>query len=309
MQKNAVSLQYYAIVTIKMKNILNLPKFSLLEEPQLAEEAVKSFETRYEVRITIHDRGGLLFNEAGQPFLPGRHHHEHPFCQTGRYSIPGWNKNCLEDCAVGVESIAAREMRPFLHSCWKGGLEVVTPIERNGILALVIYGGVFQAEADTEFLPGEYRQLPVPSPERLRELAVAMQILGRTLLEAALDCRHTQESLQGRKGEINQYITDHAHLPVKLTELSRKLNLSPSRTSHLVTKLFGLPFQSLLLQERMGRARNLLLSSDYPLKQIAQNTGFASEFYFNRAFREFYGLPPGEYKRKMSNDLRIENFQ
>ena len=54
--------------------------------------------------------------------------------------------------------------------------------------------------------------------------------------------------------------------------------------------------------ERMTRARNLLLSTEYPLKTIAQATGFSNEFYFSRCFRDFYGMPPGEYRRK--NPLR-----
>ena len=85
---------------------------------------------------------------------------------------------------------------------------------------------------------------------------------------------------------------------MSLEDLAERMNLSPSRTSHLVRKFFGYSFQELVMIERMTRARNLLLSTEYPLKAIAQATGFSNEFYFSRCFRDFYGMPPGEYRRK-----------
>ncbi len=263
-----------------------LSKLTLRDDPELLEKTVASFERRYGVSVTIHEHGGLLFDEAGRPFLPRRHHHNHPFCQTGRYENPGWNRRCLEECAYQAENIALREQRPFIHTCWKGAVETVVPVERKGTLAMVMFAGPFQiGEADES---------------RLSELATALYILGRSLLELALDYRETG-SPPGRKGEIARFLAENAHAPVGIEELAARLSLSPSRTSHLVTRLYGMPFRRLLLNERLNRARNLLLSTDYPLKAIAQATGFATEFYFNRAFREFSGLPPGEYRKVKSS--------
>ncbi|MEI6424540.1 MAG: AraC family transcriptional regulator, partial [Lentisphaerota bacterium] len=103
-----------------------------------------------------------------------------------------------------------------------------------------------------------------------------------------------------RKGIIRKFIDDHSHEPVKIGDLARFLYISPSRTVHLVTELFGMSFQELLLEERMTRARNLLLSTSYPTKEIAVETGYKNVFYFNRVFRNFYGIPPGRFRAKNS---------
>lgn len=70
-----------------------------------------------------------------------------------------------------------------------------------------------------------------------------------------------------------------------------------------MTAAFGCPFQELLLAERMTRARNLLLSTDYPQKEIARCCGFGTVHYFSRMFRRFYGMPPGRCRDAKKNGV------
>jgi AraC-like DNA-binding protein len=41
-----------------------------------------------------------------------------------------------------------------------------------------------------------------------------------------------------------------------------------------------------------------LLETDLPLKQLAKNTAFSSEIRLSLAFKQAYGLAPGQYRRK-----------
>lgn len=51
---------------------------------------------------------------------------------------------------------------------------------------------------------------------------------------------------------------------------------------------------------RLESAKNLLLHSDLPLKQIAECSGFRSEITFRRSFFEHFGSYPDEYRRFFS---------
>lgn len=86
------------------------------------------------------------------------------------------------------------------------------------------------------------------------------------------------------------------HLTIK--EISQKVNLNEFKLKSGFKEIFGMgPFE-LLLQARMEKARELLLETDKPMKEIAALTGFEFLTNFIAAFRKYYGYTPGELRRK-----------
>lgn len=49
---------------------------------------------------------------------------------------------------------------------------------------------------------------------------------------------------------------------------------------------------------KMTYAKNLLLTTDYNTLDICARIGFDSLSHFNHVFKEFYGIPPSEYRNK-----------
>lgn len=297
---NAVSLYYHAEKGVFMY-LLN--SFDPAAPSEYLTGALLSLEKNYGITISIHDHRGLLFDDSGRGFLPKRDFHVGKFCSTGRHTVKGWNGNCLEECAFKAESLALKKLQPFVHKCWKGCSELVVPVERNGELVLVLYAGAFRDRSQPpRFLPTElkriYKELPMLSRPKMKELSHVLFLFGQGLLYS-VDCYRRKDTAKtDRKALIRKFLDDRAHEDVSLKDLARTLCISPSRTSHIVTVLFGMSFQELLLSERMTRARNLLLSTSYPAKEIASAVGFRNVFYFGRVFRNFYGVPPVRFRRK-----------
>ncbi len=271
------------------------------ELPAAEFEAV---ERRFGVTLTIHDHRGILFGRDGKPYWPGRDHHTHPLCRFDRYRVPEWNRRCMAGCAFSAETEALRQLRPFVRSCWKGITELVVPVGRGGQLALIFYAGAFRL-TDRPLpaeLTGEARKLAEELPEAdsvlFRELARHLTVVGRGVLALAEEARGTGDPPGSRKRLIRRYLDDHAHEAATLGALARELGVTSSRASHLVKAAFGIPFQELLMRERLERARNLLFSTALPLKEIALVSGLGNEFYFSRVFRRFYGMPPGKARRQ-----------
>ena len=78
--------------------------------------------------------------------------------------------------------------------------------------------------------------------------------------------------------------------------LAALLNTSP-RTLHRQLKEEGASLQQLKDEVRSERAKDLLYRSDRPVKQVAAAVGFLNEKSFTRAFRQWTGVSPGEFRK------------
>ncbi|WP_294478305.1 AraC family transcriptional regulator [uncultured Victivallis sp.] len=282
--------------------------FKLPDDPgrlSRAERILRAIEARCAISLTIHDRQGKLRGPDGAPLLPGRHLHPHECCARGRYQLPHWNTQCVRECLTETESRLATDPVPHLKTCWKTLTELVVPIVRGGVCQLTIFAGVFRsAEEAPEELPewfrARYRTLPAPDPEELAELAELLRAAGLTLLEEAELRPRCPAGRDRRLNTIADYIRRHAHEKISLKTLGAELCLSPSRAGHLIRELCGRTFRELLEEERMLRARTLLLGSDHKLAKIAESTGYPNEFYFSRVFTRYWGITPGRFRSHFS---------
>lgn len=98
--------------------------------------------------------------------------------------------------------------------------------------------------------------------------------------------------------KLKLYIENHAHEPLSLEKISASVGLSVSRCSYLFKAAFGQSLFAYCIDVRLNLAEQQVLYSNLALEQVADNTGFQSYAHFCRVFRERYGYPPGEYRRK-----------
>ena len=107
---------------------------------------------------------------------------------------------------------------------------------------------------------------------------------------------------QGQRSELEEAI--HARLAdseLSLKNLALQLGFSPSYLSVLIKKELGLPFQDYLIQERMKKAKLLLLTTDLKIYEIAEQVGFEDMNYFSQRFKQVVGLTPRQFKKGEEN--------
>lgn len=79
--------------------------------------------------------------------------------------------------------------------------------------------------------------------------------------------------------------------------LAERLGLSERTIRRQFKSRTGLSPHQFLINLRIGRARQLLLSTDEPIKKVAEILQYRDIFYFARQFRQVTGISPARFRR------------
>jgi len=84
---------------------------------------------------------------------------------------------------------------------------------------------------------------------------------------------------------------------LSIADLASEAGLSPSRFAHLFHAETGSTPARMFLRMRMMRAAELLIATRLPVNEVGLRVGFWHAAAFARAFRAWYGIAPGKYRR------------
>jgi AraC-like DNA-binding protein len=94
---------------------------------------------------------------------------------------------------------------------------------------------------------------------------------------------------------INKNITDEK---LNLKMVADHFNMNYTYFSTLFKALIGKPFPDYVNHERTKQAARLLETTDISITQIALDLGFKNTSYFNKIFKQGYGMTASEYREK-----------
>ncbi|MGD1912892.1 MAG: helix-turn-helix domain-containing protein [Rivularia sp. (in: cyanobacteria)] len=92
--------------------------------------------------------------------------------------------------------------------------------------------------------------------------------------------------------KIIEYIKNNLDKDLGLNELASLLQISPHYFCELFKKSMGIPPHKYVIQTRLNRAKELLLTGNYSIAQVAFIVGFANQSHLNRHFKKFFGVTP-----------------
>ena len=99
---------------------------------------------------------------------------------------------------------------------------------------------------------------------------------------------------------VKDYINTHLDLDLKLMELSAIAQISPYYFLRLFKKNIGITPHQYILQQRIERAKYLLLSSNLDISEIAFRVGFCDSSHLNRCFKSILGKTPSQWRQLRS---------
>lgn len=85
--------------------------------------------------------------------------------------------------------------------------------------------------------------------------------------------------------------------PLTLSSLAAVLNVNPTYFSGLFRHVTGFPPLRYLARYRLDRARELLISTNLSVGEVATLTGFGSVFHLSHAFRRAEGVSPSAFRK------------
>ncbi|MGB3654322.1 MAG: AraC family transcriptional regulator [Rivularia sp. (in: cyanobacteria)] len=99
------------------------------------------------------------------------------------------------------------------------------------------------------------------------------------------------------KRQLNQvieYIKSNLDKDLGLKQLASLLHMSPHYFCNLFKQSMGIAPHQYVIQTRVNRAKELLLTRKYTIAQVALIVGFANQSHLNRHFKKLIGITPGK---------------
>lgn len=103
-----------------------------------------------------------------------------------------------------------------------------------------------------------------------------------------------------RVQKIRQFIRRHIREPLTLDDLAHEAGLSRFHFVRSYREWTGRTPLEEVRAIRSDYARDLILTTNLPLKEIAPAAGLGNEYSLSRIFRRQFGSPPGEFRRYRS---------
>jgi AraC-like DNA-binding protein len=132
----------------------------------------------------------------------------------------------------------------------------------------------------------------------LMSRGILLEILG--FLQRDLGSGNTSPAHLNLALRIQQHIVKHYREQLRIDDLARELDRSPSYISTVFKEITGKTPIEYMHEVRISAARELLQTSNMTIGQISESLGYCDQTYFNYIYKKFVGQPP-------SHSLRVRN--
>lgn len=145
----------------------------------------------------------------------------------------------------------------------------------------------------------DYIGKPFNEEEVLARVGVHLQLMPkRTLAEpsgAADGATRDDVLVQAAQKILNELIA----APPSLEELALMLGTNRRQINRSFQICCGQPVFGWLREERLRQAHHLICRTDTPISLIGEHLGYSTPANFAKAFRDRFGFPPSDLRRKM----------
>ena len=128
---------------------------------------------------------------------------------------------------------------------------------------------------------------------------IVFNILMDIALHKKLDTKKLDHDIAYHvKTELDKSVTSH----ITIEEIAKNMYHSKNEIIRQFKKHYKITPYNYLIEQRILRAKNILVNTDKNLSEIASYLCFSSEYHFSNCFKKKVGISPREY-RKSSKEL------
>ncbi|MEJ2045361.1 MAG: arabinose operon transcriptional regulator AraC [Reinekea sp.] len=127
---------------------------------------------------------------------------------------------------------------------------------------------------------------------------LSLNLLEQILIRCReFDHSKPMEPVDARIQRACQFIHENISSELPIEELARVACMSQSRFSHLFKQQKEVPVRQWIEDQRIALARQLLITTDLAINQVAQYLGYQDALYFSRVFKKNLGESPREFRQ------------
>lgn len=158
---------------------------------------------------------------------------------------------------------------------------------------------------------GEYFEMTRNIFERLLEQVIAGRSRGGVICHYLMcgllslllyEIPHAAEPLPSKEDayfrQSKRYMEEHFTEELSIEKLSLIAHMSPSGFAHQFKKRVGISPLQYLIRCRIGRAQNLLVTTQMSITDISLDVGYDNLSHFNNQFKRYVGLSPQRYRKE-----------
>ena len=120
-------------------------------------------------------------------------------------------------------------------------------------------------------------------------------------LKIALFQQKSAEETEGGEeriiNKIVRFVQNHLAEEISLSVLAEEFHFSTQYVSQLFKNEIGVNFLTYLTNIRMEKAKKLLLSTDLPIAEVSEQSGYGDYRVFTKVFKKSEGVTPSQYRR------------
>ena len=140
--------------------------------------------------------------------------------------------------------------------------------------------------------------------EECKDLALVAPLAHKAEFQYAEMVQEIKEKQKGilkkqknpRINKCKDFIFSHLHDRITLEDLAAEADCNPNYLSQLFKECEGISISGYILQEKINRAKNLLIYSDYSYIEIATYLGFSSQSHLGTQFKKHTGYTLRQYR-------------
>jgi AraC family transcriptional regulator len=98
---------------------------------------------------------------------------------------------------------------------------------------------------------------------------------------------------------VDEFLIENFFQPLRIADIARVVHVHPAHLARVFRTHHGETIGHRLRRLRLDWAMGQLVEGELPLREIASQAGFAHQSHFSRAFKEYTGWPPAQYRERL----------
>lgn len=221
---------------------------------------------------------------------------------NSKYKVVGLASNGFEACKC-INEIKPEIVLMDINMPGLNGLDVIKEISPSLLTKFIIISGYdeFQyAQKALQLRVFDYLLKPIDKKNLFIVMENALNSYVQEKMSSldSLSCHNVDLANES----INFIYKNYNDPELTLKSIALHLHVSESYLTRIIKKKAGINFSELLTKVRIEAAISLLLSDgSFTTLDISEKTGYKSQHYFSKVFKDYTGMSPTNYKKNYKN--------